>query len=302
MAFATAAVVSLALLPASLTGCARSTPLKPYPLQDTLTVFAELKLYLDQDPYRMAPGRDLEGHNVFRISLERLETMESMTPDVYDDVLAFARGECLERTGDWTAAAAAFDRAASATTTLANPARLRAEAARRMARLTDREGFDRRSLEGYLNDLEVMERRLGEWAGDPGPAPYAGFALAEAARGREERAALLLDHRRVLADGAMRAARTAEGLVETHAESWRVSEFRLLQGSIYEQLGRDIARQWPPEGREFDAMGTWAHWIEQARLAYRKVALTDGDPVKPEGEARLRALDAYALRVRDLAR
>jgi hypothetical protein len=32
------------------------------------------------------------------------------------------------------------------------------------------------------------------------------------------------------------------------------------------------------------------------------VALTDGDPIKPEGEARLRALDAWALRIHDLAR
>ena len=40
----------------------------------------------------------------------------------------------------------------------------------------------------------------------------------------------------------------------------------------------------------------------KARQAYRRTAQADGDPVKLEGQARLRALDAYALRMQDWAR
>jgi hypothetical protein len=292
------AVALTLLLPV---GCAVSPPPSPYPHEYLLTVFAELKLYLDQDPYRLPPGRDLEGHNVFRVTLERLDSLSELADPAYADVMAFARGQCLERLGDWTRAAEAFDRATSPGTTLADAARARAQAARRMVRLTDRDAYDHASLEGYLNDLQVMERRLLEWAAEK-PPPYKAYALLEAARGREERARLLFDHRRILKDGAARAIQLAQSLTADFQESYRASEHWLLLGSLYEQLARDFSRQFPPEGRGFDPDGRWRQWIEQARVAYRKVALADGDPAKPEGQALLRGLDAYALRMQDLAR
>jgi hypothetical protein len=290
------------LLALASAGCASSSDSAPYPHEYILTVFAELKMELEQDPYRLPPGRDLEGHNIFRVSLQRLDELESLTVATYDDVLAFARGQCLERLGDWPAAAAQFDRATSAGTSLSESARQRAAAARRMDALTDRDRFNRASLESYLNELDVMERRLLQWVEEHPPAPYDRLPLLEAERGRVERARLLFDLRRVLGDGAERAIRLAQALTEDFADSYRISEHRLLLGSFYEQLARDETREFPPEGRTFDADGRWARCVEQARLAYRTVALTDGDPIKPEGEARLRALDAWALRIHDLAR
>jgi hypothetical protein len=271
-----------------------------------LTVIAELKLNLAQDPYRFPPGKDLQGRNIYRVTLTRLDSLDELTDPAYADTLAFARGECLERLGDWTGAAKAFDRAttgtAGANSTLADQAALRAAAARKMAGLVDRSAMERASIEGYLNDVDVMERRLLEWAGEKPVWPYASFARLEAARGREERAQILFDNRRILRDGAQRAIEAAQSLTADFADSWRISEHWLTLGGLFERLARDWNREVPPEGPAGSDDGRWRQYVDQARVAYRKAAQADGDPVKPEGEARLRALDAYALRMQDLSR
>jgi hypothetical protein len=289
----------------TIAGCASAPPPTPYPHEQVLTVFAELKLYLDQDPYRLAPGRDLQGRNIFRVTLERLDGLGEATGPAGADVFQYARGLCLERLGDWSGAAQAFGRAAQAGTSLAGAAGDHAGAARRMADLVDRDRLSRATPESYLNDLEVMDGRLMEWAGAPNPvSPYAAYARMEAEREREERIAMLFDHRRQLSDGVARAMKLAESLVADFRDSRRVGEHWLLLGSLAEGLARDWARQYPPEGPTgaYGDQGRWFQWVEQARTAYRKAAQADGDPAKPEGAARLRALDAWAGRVASLAR
>lgn len=284
-----------------LSGCSRAPDHAPYPHESVLTVVMELKLFLVQDPYRRAPGTDLEGNNIYRVSLKRLEALKGLTGPEYADVLAFARGECLERLGQWPEAASAFDEAASSETQLAPPARDRAESARRMAALVDRKAFQS-TLEGYLNDLDVLERKLGEWIEQKPPFPYESLARVERERAQEDRLRLLIQNRLVIKDAAARAANLANVFVEQNAQSWRVNINRLLQGELYETLARDITAASRPEGPDFNAEGPWAALVEHARAAYRQAAQADGDPAKPEGQARLRALDTYAMRIKSQAK
>lgn len=283
-----------------LFSCSRTGDHVPYPHESVLTVVMELKMFLAQDPYRRAAGTDLEGRNIFKVSLARLDALDALTGPEYRDVLAFARAECHERLGEWRKAAAAFDAATSAGTRLSPAARERAAAARRMNDLVDRASFDP-TLEGYLNDLDVLQRRLGDWADRKPPFPYESFARAERERAQEERLRILTQNRLVLKDGASRAAAVASALIEQNPQSWRVNLDRLLEGELFESLARDYTAANRPEGADFIAQ-TWNAWIERARESYRKVAQADGDPAKPEGQARLRALDAYAMRIKSQSR
>lgn len=291
-----------ALMVLMVAACTRTAPPAPYPHESILSIIAELKLGLDRDPYREPPWQDLQGLNIFKVTLDRLDALEGLAAGEYRDVLDFARGQALERLGQWSEAAAAFDRAAAAGTELAEPATVRAAAARRLAELADRSRLDVSTIESYLNGLEATERRLLDWASGAQPEEYQSFAMQEAELAREERAALLLDHRRVLSDGDQRALAAAEALVETFADSWRLNEHLLALGGVYETFAREYGRRYPPYRSQFDAEGVWGRWIAAARQAYRRVALADGDPAKLEGQARLQALDAYVLRVEGLGR
>lgn len=288
------------IIPFLLLACARSSDRVPYPHESVLTVVMELKMFLAQDPYLRPPGTDLEGRNIFKVSLARLDALGGLTGPEYKDVLAFARGQCQERLGQWEKAAASFDEATSAATRLGPAARERAAAARRVNELVNRAAFSA-TLEGYLNDLDVLQRRLADWIERKPPFPYESFARAERERAQEERLHLLIENRLVLKDGAARAASVAEAFIEQNAQSWRINLDRLLQGGLFETLARDWSAVNRPEGPDFNA-DMWTAWVERARAAYRKVAQADGDPAKPEGQARLRVLDAYAMRIKSQSR
>jgi hypothetical protein len=291
-----------ALLLLALAACASAPTKAPYPHESVLTVVAELKIFLDQDPYRQPPGEDLNGRNIFRVSLERLKALQPLTGPEYADVLDFAKGQCLERLGEWTAAREAFESAADRATSLAPTAREHAANAARMAGLTDRSAFTN-TLEGYLNDLEVLERRLKEWQQQSPPWPYDAYLRQAGERAQEERVQLLFTNRLVLEGAIARMIKAAQTLTQQYQDSYRISAHWIQLGSIYETLARDWADRHPPESSQGSKLGKeWLGLVEQARQAYQHVARADGDPAKPEGQARLRALDAYALRVQALAR
>jgi len=290
------------ILPAALMiSCASAPPKAPYPHESILTVIAELKIFLDQDPYRQPPGQDLNGRNIFRVSLERLEAIAGVANAEYADVLAFAKGECLERLGEWAKARAAFESAAGRKTSLAQPARRRAASAGRMAELTSH-ASPAPTLEGYLNDLQAAEQRLRSWLDSAPPRPTNAYLRQGIERLQEERAGLLFTNRLVLDKATRQALETAQKMTREHKESYRVMQHWLRLGSFYETLARDWTARHPPESANPQLEPGWLGWIEQARQAYRRVAQADGDPAKLEGQARLRALDAYALGVQAQAK
>lgn len=292
-----AALLALALLG----GCARVSKQAPYPHESVLTIVAELKIFLNQDPYRLPPGQDLNGRNIYRVSMERLDALQGLTgAGAYADVLAFARGECLERLGDWPGAQRAFAAAAQTSSSLASTAAVRAENAGKLAALTSRAAAA--TLDAYFSDLDERERRLRDYLAAAPPWPYDAYARRALEAIQEERARMLLTNRLVLEDGVSRAVAAARKLAGEHSQSHRASDHQLLLGSVYESLARDWTGQRSPEGAAPALDAGWGSWIEQARQAYRKVAQADGDPAKLEGQARLRALDAYALRTQSLAR
>jgi hypothetical protein len=298
------ACIGAVLMPvAMLIGCSRVEPKVPYPHESVMTIMAELKLGLESDPYTDPPGRDLEGRNIFRVSLERLDQLGALLPQEYKDVVAFARGECLERVGDWTGAALAFEDAARTSSSLTAIAAERARNAQRMAQFTDREQFSKESLELYLNDLDALQLKLRGWSEESPPpgAPYPSHILREMERAREEYAALLFLNRMVVANAVERSLAMAKSLSDENRESARATQHDLTLGTMYETLARDWMARNRPEDAGIAEGSAWSQWVEQARAAYRRAALADGDPAKPEGQARLRALDAYALHMQGLA-
>lgn len=282
-----------------LAACHADPPPAPYPHESLLGVLAELRIHLARDPYRFAPGTDLDGRNIYRLTLGRLEPLEEALGREFADTIAFAGGRALERLGEWRAAAEAFERAAQYQTQLTSEALTRGRSARRMHELTDRTWFAA-DLNGYLNELAVTEHRLEGWAAKRDI--YAAFVSSEHERARVERIRLLLRHRMLLPDAAGRCRDLADGLIQRHTESWRIHEHWLLLGEVHETLARDLTERFDPAGAGFDAAGPWQAHVEAARQAYRRVARADGDPFKPEGQGRLRALDAYSRRVLSLAR
>ncbi len=298
--------IPFALLPAVIAiaawsvGCASGPAPVPYPHVSVMTVLAELDIFLNRDPYTQPAGRDLEGGNIFRVSLVRIQTLEELFGEEYADVLLYSKGQCHERLSAWKVAANAFEAAARHGTSLADEATRHGQAARRMSDLLDQASRGM-TIEGF--HLAALEKHLGDWL-DEGPAwPYDPFIRMQIERALEGRARLLFANRLVLQNGVRQAIEVAERLVEECADSHRHTEHLLLHGGFYESLARDWTALNPPQSMLLGELDDrWSHWVAQARRAYLEVAHADGDPVKLEGQKRLGVLDAYSLRVRSLAR
>lgn len=295
-----AAAFVLAALLGPGAGCARKAPAEPYPHESVLAVIAELRIHLLFDPYRAVPGQDLEGRNIFRVSLARLNELDQILGEEYADIIAFGRAECFERLTQWDAAAASFARVVQSGSSLAEEAAIRRKWAERIADVTS-EREEAVTIESYLNRLASIQTRLLNLL-DPEPVfPYASLLRVELERAREKAALMLFRNRYTLAEGSDRAVHAARALIEHHADSRRDGEHRLLLGGFFADLAGDYARLNPPATAQFES-SIWESYIADAREQFAIAARADGDPAKPEAQARLRALDAYTQRTLNEAR
>lgn len=290
-----AVILVLSIGSMSVFGCASSREQAPYPHQSVLSIIAELEIATRFDPYREESKRDLEGQNIFRATLRRLDALAPLLNDEYEDILDFARAQCHERLGDWRLAADTFGLVAKAETTLSEESEAREQWARKIHEARKQPG-EMNDLEAYVDHLESVGLKLERLSELNPTYPYDSYLLIEKEAARRDKAAFLFINRMVIEGGAPRAVAAAERLIEQSSTSRRHGEHKLLLGSFYETLGRDYARRFDPAGLGFDAE-RWSEWTDKARALYVEVAQADGDPAKPEAEARLRVLDAFSLRI-----
>ena len=260
------------------------------PYEDVLEVVSELTWHLRDDVYRFPPAKDPTGHDVYRLSLHRLENWEKRFPGRLRDVTSFARAEALERLGGYAAARDLYAKVAA----LPSPLAARAtEGATRAAAFADVAAMPERGadLDGTLTALRA---KLDAWAKlleRHGGTPFEPILLVEEERLERRTAHLVVEHRRLLDDGAVTAERSLRFLVEKHADSRFLAEHILRLADLYADLARDYVsdHEQPLEFREGEFVGR----ADRALDTYRKVAMWDGAPEKPEAQARFTAFDAY---------
>jgi len=260
------------------------------PYEDVLEVVSELTWHLRDDVYRFPPAKDPTGHDVYRLSLHRLENWEKRFPGRLRDVTSFARAEALERLGGYAAARDLYAKVAALPSPLAARA---AEGASRAAAFADVAAMPERGADLDAT-LTALRAKLDAWAkllGRQGGTPFEPILLVEEERLERRTARLVVEHRRLLDDGAVTAERSLRFLVEKHADSRLLAEHILRLADLYADLARDYVsdHDQPLEFRE----GEFVSRADRALDTYRKVAMWDGAPEKPEAQARFTAFDAY---------
>jgi hypothetical protein len=260
------------------------------PYEDVLEVVSELTWHLRDDVYRFPPAKDPTGHDVYRLSLHRLENWEKRFPGRLRDVTSFARAEALERLGGYAAARELYAKVAALPSPLAARA---AEGATRAAAFADVAAMPERGTDLDAT-LTALRAKLDAWAKlleRHGGTPFEPILLVEEERLERRTARLVVEHRRLLDDGAVTAERSLRFLVEKHADSRLLAEHILRLADLYASLARDYVsdHEQPLEFRE----GEFVSRADRALDTYRKVAMWDGAPEKPEAQARFTAFDAY---------
>lgn len=292
----------IALLVATLVAMPLATragdPPPPRPYEDLLEVLAMHVWHLDDDLYRHPVPVDASGHNVFRVTLERLDGWRTRFPSRLPDVVDYARGQAFERLAAFPDATDAYERVAGVDgSPLREPAERALERVRRF-RVADELPEDGASLQAVIDALET---KLDAWR-DLTTAPeldatHRALALVGFERLEVRAAELLVDHRHALEDGAPTAERALRALIERHPESKLLPRHVLRLADFYaaeaERYADDTDRPLDFDPATFDAL------VDRALDAYQKIATWDGIPEKPIASARFDAMVALRAATRE---
>jgi tetratricopeptide (TPR) repeat protein len=295
-----------------LPGCA-STPepdARYRPAENVLEVIAVLRRHVPDDTYRFEPGQDFTGRNVYRSSLLRLESLESVHADALratqmEGVIAFAKGRALERLRAFDLAAEEYRFAAELDRELAVEAGRSAdlcEALQDTTRLgiglddlADQVGVDS-NADSALAGFERRSGRLENLERVAEGTHHVYVVREELERTDMARADYFVALRQILPDGDVRAAAELQRLVTRHRESKYINRHILAMAEFYEELAVEYVDANPPESLHFDPV-RFQELIEATSRLYEVVAGQDGKPEKLEAARRLEAFLAFALRV-----
>jgi hypothetical protein len=188
------------------------------PYEDLLEVLADLTWHLRDDTYRFPPPKDPTGHDLYQLSLRRLENWEKRYPGRLRDVTAFARAEALEHLGDYAKATTLYDQVAATPSELsdrAHEAAARSGAFAAAAAMPEEAADLDATLAALRAKLDAWAKVVERFSG----TPWEPAALAEEERVERVAATRVVQHRRMLLDGATAAERSLRFLVQKHADS-----------------------------------------------------------------------------------
>jgi len=288
--FATLAVLVLLAGPAR--GGDATGAFAPY--EDLLEVVSDLTWHLHDDPYRFAPPKDPTGHDLFRLSLERLQNWEQRYPGRLRDVTTYGRAEALEHLGEYAKAAELYATVAKLPSPLAERAR---EGADRAGAFADAAALPETGaeLDGALVALRTKLDAWGKVVARYTGTPYEPAALVEEERLERIAARLVVAHRNALQDGNVAAEQALRFLVQKHADSKELPGHILGLADFYADIARDYVQDHDRPLAFVES--AFVERADRALDAYRKVAAWDGAREKPEAQARFAAFDAYKTAV-----
>ena len=298
-------LIPVPIIVATLIGCRTAPQSDPFyrPTESVLEVVSLLQLHVDDDTYRFSAARDFTGKNVYRASLERLESLEEIYVDKFrsgylTDVILFAKARALERIGEYELAEHHYVGVTDLESILIEEAergsRVCGQLREARSILPDPGG----SPEEAVRIFDRRAARLGELLAEVGGSHYAAIVREELERADLDRARYFRALRSLDPRLDTVALQQYQHLIQHHRRSKLQNRHLLELGDLYVELARDYAHRSPPASLGFDP-ATFDEYAFGATRLYEAVAHQDGAVEKIEASRKLEAFLAFTLGVRD---
>jgi len=283
-------------------GCASTEPPPALsPTQDLLEIVAVVRLHVDDDTYRFPTARDFTGKNVFRVSFERLEGLETAHPEKLSsgyatDVVWFTKARALERIGEYDLAMRNYARVMELDSELADAARagrdVNARLASARALAPPPEAKPDEASAACVRQREALDALRVEVA-----STHWRFVVEEEVeRVDMTEAAMLAAHAALDARYEPAALESAQAVVQRHRDSKLHNRHLLALGDLYAALAKSYTQRLPPPSLGFDP-ATFDEYAHGATRVYEVVAQQDGTAEKLEGAHKLEAFLGFTLQV-----
>ncbi len=288
-----------------LSACAKTpeTPPQYAATEGILEVISVLRLHIDDDTYRFPPARDFTGKNVYRASLNRLESLEEIHAQKLGsgyllDVMLFAKARALERIREYDLAVRHYERVKAMQSPLVEAATVGSEVCGRLLEASRIVPAVESSPEQALRLFDERRAILGELLEEVEGTHYVPVVKEEFERCDVARAA----HISARAATDPRLDRLAleqfQTLIRSHPESRNRFRHLLDLADLYAAFSSRYARDVLPQSLAFDP-ATFDGYAYNATRLYESVAQQDGAVEKVEATRKLEAYLAFQLRVHD---
>lgn len=287
-----------------LTACRTPDPDAVYrPTESVLEVVTLLRLHRDDDTYRFEPARDYTGKNVYRASLDRLESLEALYADKFSAgylaaELLFAKGMALERITEFGLAAEHFAHAAGLESVLAVPA---AEAASICERLDAARAIEPPPDAAPEHAMQVFDERLrllDELLQEAGTTWHRPVVREQIERSELERAEYFRARWMLEPRLAATALQQYQVLLQNHADSKYRNRHLIALADLYTDFSRRYAERNPPVSLRFDP-AVFDEYAQSATRLYESVSQQDGAIEKLEASNKLEAFVAFTLEIHE---
>jgi tetratricopeptide (TPR) repeat protein len=273
------------------------------PTQDLLEVVAVVRLHVDDDTYRFPAARDYTGKNVFRVSFERLESLETAHPEKLSsgyatDVVWFTKARALERLGEYDLAMRHYERVTELDSELADAARAGRDVTARLVRARALAPAPDATPEAADAAYGRQRADLETLRADVAGSHYRYVVEEEIERVDAADATTLAAHAILDARYEAAALERAQALVQAHRQSKNHNRHLLSLGDLYAALSRRYAQKFPPPSLGFDP-ATFDEYAHGATRVYEVVAQQDGAVEKIEGQHKLEAFLGFTLQVHE---
>jgi len=258
---------------------------------------ADCQRFLHADVYRFPYPRNLNGQNIYKISLVRLANYERLYPDRFTEVLALTRARLYERLGDYEQALHFYRVTLSIRGELAPVAQDRipiCENFHTVISFTIHPKTIEEYIQEYETRLEALDTLIDKCSGlDMEP-----LARLEKEKTQLDFAVFLQDNRQLLPEGTKLALELWTRILEENVESKNIQAHRIQLADFFFSLAKEYATWKPPEriGFEWDVFEDYAIG---ARNLYYRVSREDGYPEKREARGKLEAILSYIENIRE---
>ena len=272
------------------------SPVYAKPVDNILIIVADLQRHIADDVYKQPYAVDITGQNVFRACLVRLANYESLYAGKETDVVAMARAQAYERLCDFPNAKANYLKAMkSSDVALGKKASEGSDRIEKFLKVLS-VPLDTSGVRPYERDLDVRIRDLETLSQELRGTPYECLALIEKERAEERLSDLIMRMRTVAPYSPSDALAVLKRLIDKNPNSKKRYAHHLALGDYYFDQAKQYVVLHDPDGISFND-SEFQQYLTPARAEYNIVAQADGFAEKPEGRAKLAALEAFYQRI-----
>ncbi|MEK7486907.1 MAG: hypothetical protein AABZ60_21490 [Planctomycetota bacterium] len=271
-------------------GCA-SEPVQEYATyENLLSIISDLQRHLDDDIYQFSMPLDPSGQNVFKATLIRLENYQQLSPDKFQEIVAYSRAKCHQKLGNFEEALFYFQQTLSYENgKLKNLAQKEAQWTQALIQIF-KIPVPRNDINAILDQFDrrdtLFKKLMTEYEDID-----TSLVWRELERNTLSKIEFLRQNRLLLTQGTNRVIQGYQNLIRDHKNSEQIYRYLLSLADFYVLLAKEYLVYHPADTLAFQKEA-FCQLTQPAIEIYRLIANVDGRLEKIEAQGSLVSLMA----------